>query len=108
MEMVKRFEVYLVNLDAEPSDDPKNSRPGVVVSPDEMNRHLPHVLIAPLSATNAPYPTRVATDFLNSKRFIILDQMRAVDTERLSKKIGEIDAAGRASALDVLAELFAK
>jgi mRNA interferase MazF len=108
MEMVKRFEVYLVNLDAEPSDDPKNSRPGVVISPDEINRHLAHVLVAPLSATNAPYPTRVAADFLNSKRFIILDQIRAVDRERLSKKIGEIDAAGRAAALDVLAELFAE
>ena len=108
MEMVKRFEVYLVNLDDEPSEDPKNSRPGVVISPDEANRHLGHVLVAPLSATNAPYPTRVATNFLNSERFIVLDQVRAVDKERLAKKIGEIDVAGRTAALAVLAELFAE
>ncbi|HSI89267.1 MAG TPA: type II toxin-antitoxin system PemK/MazF family toxin [Pyrinomonadaceae bacterium] len=107
MEMVKRFEVYLVNLDEEPSDDPRNSRPGVVISPDEANGHLDHVLIAPLSATNAPYPTRVAAEFLNSERYIILDQIRAVDKNRLSKKIGEIDASGRSAALAVLAELFA-
>ena len=108
MEMVKRFEVYLINLDEEPSDDPKNSRPGVVVSPDEMNRHLGHVLVAPLSATNAAFPTRVATEFLNSERFIILDQIRAVDKSRLSKKIGEINLQERSAALDVLTELFAE
>ena len=90
MAMVKRFDVFLVNLDSSPSGDAKNTRPGVVISPDEVNRNLDHVLIAPIASTNAKYPTRVAVDFLNSERFVILDQIRTVDKARLVKKIGEI------------------
>lgn len=105
--MVNRFDVYLINLDAEVSDDAKNTRPGIVISPDEANRNLGHVTIAPLSATNAKYPTRVPVDFLKAERFIILDQIRTVDKNRLVKKIGEIDKAARAATLAVLQEMFA-
>ncbi len=106
--MVKRFEVYLVNLDPQPSKDAKNTRPGVIISPDEVNQNLESVIIAPLASTNAQYPTRVAVDFLNSTRFAILDQIRTVDKARLVKKIGEIDAAARKKMIDRLHELFAE
>lgn len=84
--MVKRFEVYLVNLDPQPSKDAKNTRPAVVISPDEMNANLENVIIAPLSSTNLKYPTRVSTQFLNSERSVVLDQIRSVDSIRLVKK----------------------
>ena len=106
--MVGRFDVFLVNLDASLSDDAKNTRPGVVVSPDELNRNVDHVIIAPLASTNAKYPTRVAVEFLNSERFVILDQIRTVDKARLVKKIGEIGGAAQDEILERLAELFAK
>ena len=106
--MVNRFDVFLVNLDSTPLDAAKNTRPGVVVSPDEMNRNVDHVLIAPLATTKAQYPTRVAVDFLNSERSVILDQLRTVDKARLVKKIGEIGEPAQAAILDRLAELFAK
>lgn len=106
--MVKRFEVYLVNLDTEPSPDAKNTRPCVVISPDELNRHISNVIIAPLSAATTKYPTRVVVDFLNSERAIVLDQLRSVDKIRLVKKIGEIEAAARQETLDRLQELFAE
>jgi mRNA interferase MazF len=106
--MVKRFEVYLVNLDPQPSKDAKNTRPTVIISPDELNRNLETVIIAPIASTNAHYPTRIAIDFLNSKRFVILDQIRTVDKVRLVKKIGEIDAAARKKTIDKLHELFAE
>lgn len=105
--MVNRFDVYLINLDDEVSEDPKNSRPAVIISPDEINRNLGHVIIAPLSSTKAPYPTRIPTDFLNSERYIILDQLRTVEKERLVKKIGELEKQAQASVLATLAELFA-
>lgn len=105
--MVKRFEVYLINLDDEISADPKNTRPAVVVSPDEINSNLHHVMIAPIASTKAPYPTRVETEFLNAKRWVILDQIRTVDRTRLAKKIGEIDEKTADSVLDLLAEMFA-
>lgn len=106
--MVNRFDVFLVNLDPSPSDDAKNTRPGVVVSPDEMNRNVDHVIIAPLASTNTKYPTRVSVEFLNSERMVILDQIRTVDKERLVKKIGEIGESSRGPILERLFELFAK
>ena len=106
--MVNRFDVFLVNLDALPSDDAKNTRPGVVVSPDELNRNVDHVIIAPLASTEVKYPTRVSVEFLNSERMVILDQIRTVDKERLVKKIGEIGESSHGAILERLCELFAK
>ena len=106
--MVNRFDVYLVNLDAEASKDAKNTRPCVVISPDEINRNIASVIIAPLSSAMAKYPTRIAVDFLNSERMIVLDQIRSVDKERLVKKIGEIEKGVRKQTLERLQELFAE
>ncbi|MEO7658709.1 MAG: type II toxin-antitoxin system PemK/MazF family toxin [Pyrinomonadaceae bacterium] len=105
--MVERFDVYLVSLDEQVTKDPKNTRPCVVVSPDEMNRHISNVIIAPLSAASGKFPTRIVTEFLNSKRMIVLDQIRTVDKARLVKKIGTIDKPQQTEILDCLAELFA-
>ena len=106
--MVTRFDVFLVNLDTVPSSDARNTRPGVIISPDELNNNLNTVIIAPLSSTNVRYPTRVPVDFLNSERYIVLDQIRTVDKSRLVKKIGEIDPVYRKAAIERLSELFAE
>jgi mRNA interferase MazF len=109
MAMVNRFDVFLVNLDAEPSADAKNTRPCVVISPDELNHHIQNVIIAPLSSVSAfQYPTRVPVNFLNSQRSVILDQIRTVDKIRLVKKIGEIDKTAQEETLERLRELFAE
>ncbi len=106
--MVNRFDVFLINLDEEPSNQPKNTRPAVVISPDELNRHVETVIIAPLASTHANYPTRVTVEFLNSERHVILDQIRTVEKLRLVKKIGEIEKSSRKKILDKLAELFSE
>jgi mRNA interferase MazF len=106
--MVSRFEIYLVNIDAEPSKNAKNTRPCVVISPDEMNSNVSHVVIAPISASQSNYPTRIPVELLNSKRSIILDQVRTVDKDRLVKKIGEIEKAVQKEILERLQELFAE
>ena len=105
--MVKRFDIFLVNLDAEVSADPKNTRPCVIVSPDEMNSHVHHVLIAPVSSGSAAYPTRIPLELLGSTRYIVLDQLRTVDSSRLVKKIGEVDKTAQKLTLATLQELFA-
>jgi mRNA interferase MazF len=104
--MVDRFDVYLVNLDEEVTKNARNTRPCVVISPDEMNRHLRSVIVAPLSSTNAKYPTRIQINFLNSERSIVLDQIRTVDTDRLVKKIGSIESSAQKETLDRLKEMF--
>ena len=105
--MVGRFEVYLVNLDAESSKDAKNTRPCVVISPDEMNAHVSYVIIAPISASQSNYPTRIPVELLKNKRSIVLDQIRTVDKHRLVKKIGEIEKDVQKQILERLQELFA-
>ena len=106
--MVKRFDICLVNLDSEVTKDAKNTRPCVVVSPDEMNGNVTHVLIAPMSSGSGAYPTRIPIDLLNSKRYIIIDQIQPVDSERLVKTIGQLDAETQKAALSTLQELFAE
>lgn len=106
--MVKRFEIYLVNLDAEPSRDAKNTRLCVVVSPDELNNHLSTVIIAPISSTRKRYPTYVPALVINSERSIVLNQLRSVDTVRLVKRIGEVDENVKLLIVEVLQEMFAQ
>jgi mRNA interferase MazF len=107
--MVERFDVYLVNLDAERTKDAKNTRPCIVVSPDEMNHHIQSVIIAPLSAIGPrAYPTRVPVNFLNSERSAVLDQIRAVDKARLVKKVGRVEQAEQLRILKCLADMFAE
>lgn len=106
--MVKRFDIYLVNLDDEVSKDAKNSRPCVVISPDEMNDNVPYVIVAPISSGSIAYPTRIPLDLLNGKRYIVLDQIHAVDSGRLVKQIGQLDTATRKTLLETLQEFFAE
>ena len=108
MVLVKRFEIYLVNLDAEPSRDAKNTRLCVVVSPDELNNHLSTVIIAPISSTRKRYPTYVPALVINSERSIVLNQLRSVDTVRLVKRIGEVDENVKLLIVEVLQEMFAQ
>ena len=105
--MVNRFDIYMVNIDPELSREAKNTRPCVVISPNEMNHNLRSVLIAPLS-TSGDYPTRIPVTFLNSPRSVVLDQIRTVDTSRLVKKIGELDRSQQLEVLSCIAEMFSE
>ena len=106
--MVNRFDIYLLNLDAEISEDAKNTRPCVVISPDEMNRHISTAIVAPISSTDQKYPTRIPFDFLEKKRSVVLDQLRTVEKARLVKHIGKLDNRTQASILETLQEMFTK
>lgn len=106
--MVKRFDIFLLNLDAEVSDDAKNSRPCVVISPDEMNRYIDSVIVAPISSVTRKYPTRILFEFLGKERAVVLDQIKTVEKARLTKRIGEAEAEMRKGILETLQELFAE
>jgi len=105
--MVNRFDIYLLNLDHESSGDAKQTRPCVIVSPDEMNRHISSVIIAPIDSIRSKYPTRVEIEFLNKKRSIVLEHIRTVDKNRLAKKVGALEKGEQAQVLSVLQEMFA-
>jgi mRNA interferase MazF len=105
---VKRFEVYLINLDPTIGHEIKKSRPCVIISPDEMNRYILTVIIAPINTKGHDYPTRVSCSFQGKKGQIVLDQIRTVDKKRLIKRLGRLDSRIRSGVLSVLAEMFAE
>ena len=105
--VVKRFDVYLVNLDPTIGSEIKKTRPCLVISPDEMNRNIRTVIIAPMTSTNKDYPTRVACTFRKKQGQIVLDQIRTLDKIRLIKKLGTIDSKAESNVISILQRMFA-
>jgi|SRR5690625_1582061 len=104
---VQRFDVYLISLDPTKGSEIKKTRPCLVISPDEMNRHIRTVIVAPMTSTVKNYPTRVTTTFQGKRGQIVLDQIRTVDKRRFIRKLGVISPAAGEKTLNVLRELFA-
>jgi mRNA interferase MazF len=108
MGMVKRFDVYLVNLDPTIGHEIKKYRPCLVISPDELNRNILTVIVSPMTTKGRNYPTRVSCTFNDKKGQILLEQMRAVDKTRLIKRLGKVGSFVQAKVLSVLSELFSE
>lgn len=104
--VVNRFDVFLVNLDPTIGSEIQKTRPCVVISPDEMNKYITTVIVAPMTTKGQSYPTRVACQFQGRDGQIVLDQIRTVDKTRLVKKLGQIDSDEQKAVLDTLAEMF--
>ena len=103
---VNRFDVFLVSLDPTVGHEIQKTRPCAIISPDEMNRHVGTVIIAPMTSKGRNYPTRVACQFQGVEGQIVLDQIRTVDKTRLSKKLGHLSPTESQLVLDVLGEIF--
>ncbi len=106
--VIKRFEVYLVNLDPTLGVEIQKTRPCLIISPDEMNRHISTVIVAPMTTRGRAYPTRVACEFQGKNGQIVLDQIRALDKSRLIRRLGQLDQETQVKVLAALAELFAE
>ena len=104
---VARFEVFLVNLDPTVGSEIQKSRPCVIVSPDEMNRHVRTVVVAPLTTSSRSYPSRMHVRFTGKHGQVVIDQLRTVDKARLVKRLGALHPDEAASVLRVLGEFFA-
>jgi len=106
--VARRFEIYLVNLDPTIGREMQKVRPCVVISPDEMNRHVQTVIVAPMTTKGQPYPTRVVCTFQGKRGQIVLDQIRAIDRIRLVKRLGKLTGAQASAVLVVLGAMFAE
>ena len=105
--VVARFDVYLVRLDPTQGREIQKTRPCVVISPDEMNRHIETVIVAPMTTRGRTYPTRVPLRFQRKVGQIVLDQVRTVDKSRLVRRLGKISDRAALQVLSVLKEMFA-
>ena len=101
-------EVWLVSLDPTQGSEIQKTRPCLVISPEETNRYLRTVIIAPMTTTERPYPTRVALTFQGKRGQVALDQLRAVDRQRLVRKLGRVPSKIAEAVSSVLVEMFAR
>ena len=102
----KRFDIFLVNLDPTIGSEIQKTRPCLIISPDEMNRYIGTVIIAPMTTKGRPYPTRVYCEFQGKQGQIVLDQIRTIDKTRLIRKLGHLDIDTQLEVFDRLAEMF--
>lgn len=105
--VVNRFDVYLINLDPTVGSEIQKTRPCVIISPDEMNRHIQTVIVAPMTTAGKEYPTRIACVFESREGHIVLDQIRTIDKRRLLKRLGSLDSEIQVKVISVLQRLFA-
>lgn len=89
--VIRQYEVYLISLDPTIGHEIKKARPCVIISPDEMNKNISTVIIAPMTTQSHFYPTRIPLKFAGKEAWIVLDQLRTVDRKRLVKKLGKIE-----------------
>ena len=82
---VKQYQIVIVNLDPTLGSEMKKTRPCVIISPDEMNKYLQTIVIAPMTSSSKPYPTRVEIKHNRSKGWVVLDQIRTIDRIRIVK-----------------------
>ncbi len=105
--VVNRFDVCLINLDPTIGSEIQKTRPCLIISPDEMNRHIRTVIVAPMTTAGKDYPTRVSCTFKRKKAQIVLDQIRTIDKTRIIKKLGSVDPETQLEVISVLQRLFA-
>ena len=103
-----RGDVHLVRLGPTLGSEIQKTRPCVIVSPDELNTHLRTVIVAPMTTGGRACPWRVRCRFQNRSGYVVLDQLRTVDRERLIKRLGALSTGTITEVLDGLQEMFAE
>ena len=87
---VNQYQIILVNLDPTIGSEIKKTRPCVIISPNEMNKYLRTIVIAPMTTSSKSYPTRVEIKHDNKIGWIVLDQIRTIDKQRIIKELGRL------------------
>ena len=104
---ITRFSIHWINLDPTIGCEIQKTRPAVILSPDEMNRHLGTVIIAPLTSTIRNYPFRLTIVVNKKQGQIALDQIRAIDISRIVSPLAVLNKKYQAEVLRVVQEMFA-
>jgi len=105
---MNRGDVHLVRVDPTLGREIQKTRPCVIVSPDELNAHLRTVIVAPLTTGGRAYPWRIRCRFQDRSGYVVLDQLRTVDRERLVKRLGALPSQTLVAVLGALQEMFAE
>jgi mRNA interferase MazF len=104
--IVQQYDVFIFNLDPTVVSEIKKTRPCVIISPDEMNKYLDTVVIAPVTSQSKNYPTRVMVYLEGKENWVVIDQIRTIDKSRLIKMIGKLSHKETTSIKHVIKETF--
>lgn len=103
---LKQYQIILANLDPNIGSEMKKTRPCVIISPNEMNKFLQTIVVAPMTSSSKTYPTRVEINHDKKKGWIVLDQIRTVDRQRIIKVLGNLSEKEIRKVKEVLKETF--
>ena len=101
-----QYEIVLVNLDPTIGSEMQKTRPAVILSPNEMNKYLNTVVIAPMTSSSKSYPTRVEVNHNKTKGWIVLDQIRTIDRQRITKKLDKLTDKDIKKVKNIMKETF--
>ena len=103
---LKQYQIVLVNLDPTTGSEIKKTRPCVIISPDEMNKYLRTIVVAPMTTTSKKYPTRIEVKHDGKIGWIVIDQIRTIDKQRIIKVLGRLSKPEIKEVKSVLKETF--
>jgi len=106
MGLVNQYDIFIINLDPTIGSEIKKTRPCVVISPDEMNKYLNTIIIAPITSRVHNYPTRVRITLSGKRSEIMLDQIRTVDIRRLIKRVSKLNFSTITKVKNVIFEML--
>ncbi len=103
---LKQYQIVLVNLDPTIGSEIKKTRPCVIISPDEMNKFLRTIIVAPMTTTSRKYPTRIEVKHDRKIGWIVVDQIRTIDKQRIIKVLGRLSQPEIKEVKSVMKETF--
>ena len=103
---LKQYQIVLVNLDPTIGSEIKKTRPCVVISPDEMNKYLRTIIVAPMTTASKKYPTRIEVKHDRKMGWIVIDQIRTIDKQRIIKILGRLSKPEIKELKSVIKETF--
>jgi mRNA interferase MazF len=106
--VMTQYDIFLINLDPTVGHEMRKVRPCIIISPDEMNRHIGTVIVAPMTTKSHEYPSRHKIVFQDKTGWIVLDQIRTIDKRRLVKRLGHLDDDDAAAVKNIINEMLVK
>jgi mRNA interferase MazF len=103
---VSQYQIFLVNLDPTIGSEIRKTRPCVILSPDEMNKYLRTLVIAPMTTSSKKYPTRVEVKHDNKIGWIVIDQIRTIDKQRIVKPLGRLSKPEIKEVMSIIKETY--
>ncbi len=103
---LSQYQIVLVNLDPTIGSEIKKTRPCVIISPDEMNKYLRTIIVAPMTTTSRKYPTRIEVKHDGKIGWIVIDQIQTIDKQRIIKVLGRLPKPEIKELKSVIKETF--